>query len=99
MEKNVQYSAKDKTSFLQGIASKKLLMANCIMALTYFIVLAFGFKPGNKVLFYLLIAGEVFHLIQIFGFCFTIWEQRFRAKFDPKFAPPVDVFITVCGEP
>jgi cellulose synthase (UDP-forming) len=99
MDKDKQYSAKDKTSFLQGYASKKLLFANCLMALIYFAVLTFAFKPGNKVLFYLLIGGEVFHVVQIFGFCYTIWEQKFRAKFDPEFMPPVDVFITVCGEP
>jgi cellulose synthase (UDP-forming) len=79
--------------------SRRLLSLNCLMAVVYFYVLAFGFRPSNHVLFYLLIIGEAFHLVQIFGYCFTIWNSRARYKFDYKFSRPVDVFITVCGEP
>lgn len=89
----------DTRSFLQGSASKWLLAFNCLMALTYFLVLAFAFQPGNHLLFYLLLIGEVFHLVQIFGYCYTIWEPNYSAAFDDEFAEPVDIFITVCGEP
>lgn len=89
----------DTTTFLEGSASRQILVLNCLMAVIYFCVLAFGFQPGNHFLFYLLIAGEAFHLFQIFGFCYTIWSQQFNAKFDKNFDKPVDVYITVCGEP
>jgi cellulose synthase (UDP-forming) len=89
----------DKEMFLNGFASKRLLAANCLLAAIYFCVLAFGFRPGNHLLFYLLIAGEVFHLFQIFGFCYTIWDRSWSAQSDKNFTPEVDVYITVCGEP
>ena len=86
-------------AFLDGYASKRLLALNCVLASVYFLILSFGFQPGNHLLFYLLIAGEVFHLIQIFGFSYTIWETKHTSSFDAAFDVPVDVFITVCGEP
>jgi cellulose synthase (UDP-forming) len=86
-------------AFLHGNASKRLLTLNCVMAALYFFVLAFAFQPANHLLFYLLLAGEVFHLVQIFGFCYTIWSTEHTADFDAAFAKPVDIFITVCGEP
>jgi cellulose synthase (UDP-forming) len=88
-----------KDDFLRGIASKKLLFVNCVMATMYFCVLAFTFAPGNRLLFYLLVAGELYHLLQIVGYCYTVWGRGTKATFDPSFTPPVDVFITVCGEP
>ncbi|GAC1391923.1 MAG: hypothetical protein NVSMB46_06200 [Candidatus Saccharimonadales bacterium] len=69
------------------------------MAILYFIVITFAFTAGNRLLFGLLIGGEAFHLFQILGFCFTVWDKSLRANFDRTFLKPVDVFITVCGEP
>lgn len=89
----------DKESFLKGHAKNYILLLNSVMALLYFIILSFGFMPGNKILFGLLIAGEVFHLIQILGYCYTVWGTNLTAKFNRAFTPKVDVFITVCGEP
>jgi cellulose synthase (UDP-forming) len=86
-------------AFLQGEPNKWLLIANIVMALVYFAVIAFGFTPSNPYLFGLLIAGEAFHLIQILGYCYTIWSPRFTARFSKKFDASVDVLITVCGEP
>ena len=86
-------------TFLSGHVSKKLIVLNGILAATYFAAITFGFNHGNSVLFTLLIAGEVFHLFQVLGYCYTIWSKRNTAKFDASFAPPIDVFITVCGEP
>jgi cellulose synthase (UDP-forming) len=90
---------KERFSFLQGHISKKLIVLNVFMAVVYFFVLAFGFRPGNHLLFYLLILGEVFHLVQIIGYCVTIWDTKVTAPFSPTFQPSVDVYITVCGEP
>jgi cellulose synthase (UDP-forming) len=88
-----------KSSFLVGHASKRMLAFNAIMATVYFCFITFAFRPGNHVLFYFLIVGEIFHLIQILGYCMTVWDGTIRAAFDPDFTPPVDIFITVCGEP
>lgn len=89
----------DKQNFLHNIASKPLLIINSLFAVIYFFVITFGFKRGNPILFWLLIAGEVFHLIQILGYCYTVWSDRLDADFKQEFNEPVDVFITVCGEP
>lgn len=92
-------SSLDTTSFLNGKVSKRLIFLNIFMAIVYFIAITFGFSHGNAILFGLLIAGEVFHLIQVVGYCYTIWSKRVKPVFDPTFLPKVDVFITVCGEP
>jgi cellulose synthase (UDP-forming) len=89
----------DRFSFLKGRANKKLLVLNSFLATVYFAVITFGFKPGNHLLFLLLIFGEAFHLFQILGYVYTVWEQRHSASFDNTFNAPVDVFITVAGEP
>ncbi len=88
-----------KTEFLINSASKKLLLVNIAFAALYFYVITFMFEHGNPILFWLLIAGEVFHLLQIAGYCYTVWGKKIVRPFDAKFAAPVDVFITVCGEP
>ena len=93
------YTTPDKISFLQNTASKTLLYANGVLATLYFLIIAFAFKHGNPVLFGLLIAGEVFHLFQIIGYCYTVWNKPPTQEFDDKFSAPVNVFITVCGEP
>ncbi|GAC1386482.1 MAG: hypothetical protein NVS1B7_4700 [Candidatus Saccharimonadales bacterium] len=89
----------DKKSFLSNKASKTLLVTNCLFAVVYFSVITFAFKKGNSILFYLLIIGEVFHLIQIVGYCFTVWSNKHHALFEKNFTAPVDIFITVAGEP
>jgi cellulose synthase (UDP-forming) len=89
----------DRMTFLRGVIGKPALLLNAVMALAYFTVLAIGFQPGNHLLFYLLLAGEVFHLFQILGYCYTVWDSKQKAPFDPAYMPPVDVFITVAGEP
>jgi cellulose synthase (UDP-forming) len=59
----------------------------------------FGFKISNIYLFSLLIAGQVFFTWQGLTFIQTIWNMDYMPKNDPAFAEPVDVFITVAGEP
>lgn len=89
----------DPKDFLKGYVSKRLILFNAIAAAVYFIAITFGFAHGNNVLFALLIAGEVFHLFQVLGYCYTVWSSRLTMQFDENFSKPVDVFITVCGEP
>lgn len=89
----------DRTDFLHGEVSKKLIILNVLMAVVYFAAIAFGFDHGNNILFGLLIAGEVFHTFQVLGYCYTIWSNKIPVRSDPTFIPAVDVYITVCGEP
>ncbi len=88
-----------RQSFLRTAISRPLLIANGLLALAYFVVLAFWFPAGNIILFGLLVAGEVFHLWQVFGYLYTVWQMEYQAKFDTTYLPRVDVFVTVAGEP
>src|SRR6185437_16342289 len=88
-----------KTEFLKTGAPRVLLALNAAMAIAYFLVLTLLFPIGNKVLFGLLITGEVFHIWQVLSFLYTVWETEHTFVRDESFAPPVDVFITVAGEP
>ena len=89
----------DKTSFLQNLASKRLLAMNAAASLAYFIVIAFFFQASNPVLFTILVLSEFFHLLQVFGFVYTVWPRNVTRRFNKDFSKPVDIFITVCGEP
>lgn len=78
---------------------KTLLVLNVFLAVFYFVMITFFFQRGNSILFWFLIAGEVFHVWQALTFLQTIWDTSYDAPKDPSYAPPVDVFITVAGEP
>jgi cellulose synthase (UDP-forming) len=88
-----------KTEFLNSQPSQWLLIGNLIMAIVYFFVIAFLFPHGNEFLFWLLIAGEIFHTWQALTYLYTTWRLEHKADFDEGFSPPVDIFITVAGEP
>ncbi|MBI5134249.1 MAG: glycosyltransferase [Candidatus Taylorbacteria bacterium] len=88
-----------KKEFLLSDPKRWLLIANFGMAVVYFYVIAFLFPHGNEALFWLLIAGEVFHTWQALTYVYTVWRLDHRARYDAGHAPEVDVFITVCGEP
>lgn len=93
------YDTDVRKEFLKTDSSKILLALNAVMAVVYFSVLTFLFPIGNGILFTLLIIGEVFHVWQVLTFIYTVWETGYMPKRDDTFAPPVDVFITVAGEP
>lgn len=88
-----------RTDFLAGTHSKKFLTLNIVLAVLYFIAIAFFFKHGNPYLFAALIAGEVFHIWQIIGFSATTWNPERIRPFDESISKPVNIFITVAGEP
>jgi cellulose synthase (UDP-forming) len=88
-----------QNDFLETQVNKNLLVVTLTMAFVYFVILAFWFPRGNPALFVLLIIGEIFHLWQALTFIYAIWDTKNPAKFDVNFALPVDVFITVAGEP
>jgi cellulose synthase (UDP-forming) len=72
---------------------------NACAAAIYFYFITFVAPHGNLLLFSLLIVGEVFHLWQVFTFIYTVWDTNYLPPTNPYRTPPVDVFITVAGEP
>lgn len=88
-----------KEEFLRTESPKSLLMLNAVLAVAYFLVLAFVFPMGNPWLWGLLIAGEVFHVWQVLTFLYTVWDTSYSAPKHAGYLPGVDVFITVAGEP
>ncbi len=89
----------DTRTFLHYVPNRGFLVANVVLAIVYTLVISFAFEHGNRVLLAALLATELFHLAQIIGYCWTVWSRDTARPFDPGFGPPVDVFITVCGEP
>ena len=85
--------------FLETESPKTLLMLNGVMAVIYFVALAFFFTPGNNILFALLVVGEIFHLWQALTFLYTVWDTDYLPPRRMRLAPVIDVFITVAGEP
>ena len=92
-------TARDDHAFLRYVPNRAFLAGNVVLACVYTLVIAFAFEHGDPVLFAALIATELFHLVQIVGYCWTVWSRDTDRPFDPAFGDPVDVFITVCGEP
>lgn len=88
-----------RKAFLQTGAPKALLVCNAVLAATYFATLLFVFPQGHPVLFWLLVAGQLFHVWQVGTFLHTVWDTSYQAPSDPTYRAPVDVFVTVAGEP
>jgi cellulose synthase (UDP-forming) len=86
-------------AFLAGGASRQLLVINVVMSLLYLLLLSLFFQHGSLLLFWALVIGEIYHVLQVLGYVFTVWDLKARAPFDRGFTAPVDVFITVAGEP
>lgn len=94
-----KHTSDPRTAFLETAASKRLFVLNIALALIYFIVLVLFFERGNIFLWSLLIAGEIFHLWQVFTFLYTVWDTNHMPAPTEHHSPPVDVYITVAGEP
>ncbi|MBI2410063.1 glycosyltransferase [Candidatus Kaiserbacteria bacterium] len=88
-----------RKDFLRTDSPKTLFIGNGILAAVYFLVLAFVFPVGNPVLFFLLVVGEIFHMWQVFTFLYTVWDTGYQSPAYRGYAPEVDVFITIAGEP
>ncbi|MBX4191951.1 glycosyltransferase [Candidatus Parcubacteria bacterium] len=99
MQEYVSLYSDVKKDFLKTDSPKGFLTLNLILALIYFVILAFFFPVGNQILFWLLIAGELFHVWQVCTFIYTVWDTNYQAPRNESVALPVDVFITVAGEP
>lgn len=85
--------------FLKAVVAKRLLAINLALAILYFIGLFVLFQRGNIYLYLGLMIGEVFHLWQLATLIHAAWEPRIKHPFDPAIISPVDVYITVAGEP
>lgn len=79
--------------------SRWILSATGLAAILYLFVIAFYFERGNAALFWLLIVSEVYHVWMALTYIHTAWKTDYQHGEDPSFLPPVDVFITVAGEP
>ena len=88
-----------KSPFLNSVPAKKLLLVNGIMATFYFVALILLFQRGNIYLYLILILGEVFHVWQLFTLIHAAWETNSLPNYAQSFEAPVDIFITVAGEP
>lgn len=93
------YDTDVRKEFLKTDPPRVLMSITMVAALVYFVMLAGYFPVGNALLFYLLIAGELFHLWQVYTFIYTVWDTDYMPPYDHSHTPQVDVFITVAGEP
>ena len=82
-----------------GHVPRLVLGLNLVTASIYFVAIAFFFPRGNTYLFAIFMVGEVFHVLQVFAYTLTVWSHKTAHAFATGFAPPVDIFITVAGEP
>ena len=79
-----------------------LAVISTIAAALYLKWLLFDVRPENHVLYGVLVAAEVFNIVQAAGFWVTISTQRWSEPELPDFSQSheiVDLFITVYGEP
>jgi cellulose synthase (UDP-forming) len=80
---------------------KSLLVLNLIVAVAYFTWWLNPAHVGQPILFALLFAGEVYHVFMAYLFWKSITPKTRKALNLKDSTPtfPVDIFITVCGEP
>jgi cellulose synthase (UDP-forming) len=77
-----------------------LLLLNVAATAWYFAWLLQPGRVGNPVLYALLVAAELFNLVQAFGFWWTCFNARSRRRVpELETRPEVDVFIPVYDEP
>lgn len=90
----------DKSDFLKtDNVPKWLLILNIVLIIIYTFYLAILSPMGNVFVFGLLLITQLFYAFQSIVYIYTIWNTKYKPKFDKNFDQPVDVYITVCGEP
>lgn len=90
---------KVKTINNRGNVSPILVHFVMVVTLIYFTWWLNINHAGNLILYSMLFFGEVFHVWQAIGYAYTVINQTRPKKKRLKKYFPVDVFITVCGEP
>lgn len=88
-----------ESQFLETKVPGYLVLVNALSAIVYFFLLVFAFEKGNPVLYAFLILGEIFHVWQLATYLWTVSDTEYMPPKYPGYKPPVDVFITVAGEP
>lgn len=88
-----------RSPFLHAVVAKRLLTLNLALAILYFVGLILLFQRGNIYLYFALIIGEVFHVWQLVTLIHAAWDTRLAHEFSRTFEAPVDIYITVAGEP
>lgn len=100
MEQTVSKHRDVRKAFVTDTNVAKVLLAfHVVLTIFYFFVITFLFPHGNSFLFYLLIAGEIFHIWQVITYLYTVWDTEYLPKRNGRIRPLVHVFITVAGEP
>lgn len=103
---NIQYinTYLSKYKIHTAPAGKALLILNIIASFVYLSWWLQADNVGNAILFGLLLFGEIYHVFLSLAFIHTVWptKKSRRVKYSKNkkaFAPTVDIFITVAGEP
>jgi cellulose synthase (UDP-forming) len=78
---------------------RPILVLGVILTLLYGFIIFYWLPKGELWLYWLLMSGEIFHIWLILSYIFTIWPKEKKSIFEQSFCPPVDIFITVAGEP
>lgn len=87
-------------SFESTQVPKPLLGFSALLSLFYFTWWLDFSHAGAWALYGALLTGEIYHVWQSLAYIHTIWDQKpLRRETVGEYPPPVDVFITVCGEP
>jgi cellulose synthase (UDP-forming) len=81
------------------IVYRPILALGVVLTLLYGFIIFWWLPKGELWLYWLLMAGEIFHIWLILSYIFTIWPRDKKSIFEQSFCPPVDIFITVAGEP
>ena len=79
--------------------TKPVLILAILLTLFYSFVIFWWLPKGELWLYSLLVAGEIFHIWLTLSYIFTVWPRENLFKFDSRIDSPVDIFITVAGEP
>lgn len=96
----IEIPAHRRRSYLRNC--RILAVLSTIMAAVYLKWLLFDARPDNHVLYWVLVAAEIFNIAQSAGFWITISRQKWSEPAQPDFdlsAETVDLFVTVLGEP
>lgn len=97
--KRIKRQNRLKEAFLRTESPNPVFAITVVMAMVYLLAMAFFFPKGNSILFWFLIIGQTYSTWQVLSFIHTVWNTSYRQKKMPDFTPPVDIFITVVGEP
>lgn len=94
-----RWSARERPGRGRLATLRALILIDLALAVFYFSWLLTPGHAGVAVLFGVLVAAELFNLVQASGFWWTVWRSRGRARRAWTGSPPtVDVLVPVYGE-